>query len=321
MNGKARLWLLALVLAVVAVTTAVVVLVATRGTVEPGTADPPMTTTSETPTPPSAPVLAVKIDNVGQARPQTGLCDADIVYVEPVEGGLTRLLALYLDEWPETVGPVRSARRTDIGLLAQYGKPVFAYSGAAPELLPVLAAADLVHSSPSEVPRSYFRGGDHAAPHNLYLRPSTPPTTARPPGQRPLEFGSAPSSGTPTDRHRVDYPAAGYVFDWSAESNRWAVSMDGRPLTSTECGPLSAATVVEQRVKVTTDEIIEDSSGARSPVVAAVGGGAATVLRDGGRFTATWSRPEASAPTRFHTGDGGSLPLAGSPVWILLAPE
>lgn len=59
----------------------------------------------------SGPVLAVKIDNTSGARPRVGLTAADVVYVELVEGGLTRLLAIYASQLPAHVGPVRSARK------------------------------------------------------------------------------------------------------------------------------------------------------------------------------------------------------------------
>ena len=75
------------------------------------------------------PVLAVKIDDTRLARPQIGVEDADLVYIEQVEGGLTRLAAIFSSVIPENIGPVRSARISDIDILSQYGKVIFAYSG------------------------------------------------------------------------------------------------------------------------------------------------------------------------------------------------
>jgi hypothetical protein len=89
-------------------------------------------------------VLAVKIDNLAPARPQTGLTSADIVYVIPVEGGLSRLLAVFSSHVPPVIGPVRSAREDDLELLRQFGRPAFAYSGAQPQLLPVVARARII---------------------------------------------------------------------------------------------------------------------------------------------------------------------------------
>src|SRR5271170_508528 len=80
------------------------------------------------------PVLAVKIDNIVYARPQTGLTSADIVYVLPVEGGLTRFMAIFSSHFPPVIGPVRSTREDDINLLRQFNRPAFAFSGAQPWL-------------------------------------------------------------------------------------------------------------------------------------------------------------------------------------------
>src|ERR1700691_987347 len=82
--------------------------------------------------------LIYKIDNVQQARPPTGLKRADIVYILPVEGGLSRIFAVFSSHFPPVIGPVRSARAEDLELLRQFGHPAFVYSGAQPELLPVV---------------------------------------------------------------------------------------------------------------------------------------------------------------------------------------
>ncbi|MGH3875834.1 MAG: DUF3048 domain-containing protein [Actinophytocola sp.] len=294
---------------------------AARRSAPPSTTSTPSTTSAPRPAPKprGAPVLAVKIDNVADARPQTGIGSADVVYVEPVEGGLTRLVAIYAGRAPRVVGPVRSARRTDIQLLAQFGRPVLAYSGAAPELLPSLRAANLLNAPPARARGAFHRNG-RPSPHNMYVRPAKLPRGAKAPAQPPLQVGPAPGGGQPTSRQGVGFRAAQYTFTWSARAHRWLVSLDGRPLISTESGRVAAATVVVQRVKLTGRERIEDARGAVSPVAATVGHGRALVLRDGRRFTGTWTRPGPRAPTRFNTVAGLDLPLARGPVWVLLVP-
>lgn len=181
---------------------------------------PSRSTPSTTSSGPRAHVLAVKIDNVGPARPQTGLDKADIVYVEQVEAGLSRILAAYSSRMPPVVGPVRSARETDLELLRQFDRPTLAFSGAQAKLLPAIEAAPLNPLPPTADPGAYFRGSDRAAPHNLYLRPGKTPhaTTgvnaaediglrfaAPPPGGRPspdtrsgIRRPASPSPGPPT---------------------------------------------------------------------------------------------------------------------------
>lgn len=279
----------------------------------------PSVPSSSAPRPaPDHPVLAVKIDNVEDARPQTGLGSADVVYVEPVEGGLTRLMAVYFGTPPPMIGPVRSARTTDLGVLAQYGKPALAYSGAAPEILPALHSAPLVDASAGEVPSAYFRADGRPSPHNLFVRPSLLPTGGAP--ATIPEFGSAPAGGVPATTFQVGYGAASFGFTWSAGLHRWSITMDGTPVTSTDSGPVTAATVVEQRVDAHPGDPGEGGVVAGSPVARTVGTGAATVLRDGQSFAATWTRPDPGSPMRLTT-PAGPLPLASGPVWILLVPR
>ena len=268
----------------------------------------------------SGPVIAVKIDNVDEARPSTGLSQAQVVYVEPVEGGLTRIVAVFAPPYPGVIGPVRSARETDLDLLGQYGKPVFAFSGSVPQLIPLLHNTALIDASQGSVAKAYVRQSTHPAPHNLYLHPDQLPTGSAPQAP-PLEFGAAPAGGSTANQQKVSYSAASFSFAWSASAGRWLITMDGTPYRTTEAGQLGAATVVLQHVATHPEPWPEDSTGAIAPVAETVGTGSATVLRDGQSFAATWSRSAVDAPTSFTvTSSGADLPLASGPVWILLVP-
>lgn len=272
---------------------------------------------SSTPARPASAVTVVKVDDVAAARPATGLGSAQVIYVEPVEGGLTRIAAVFGGRLPSVVGPVRSARPTDIGLLGQWGRPAFAYSGSAPQLRAALRSAPLVNAAQSDVPRAYFRGSTHRAPHNLYVHPGQLPVGTGP-AVPAVAFGPRPAGGVASTDERVRYPAVSFEFRWSPGVRRWLVWQDGTPLTSTETRQLGAATVVVQSVTMSTAGF-HDSAGSPVPVANTVGSGPATVLRDGVRFAATWSRPTATAPTRFTvTPSGQSLPMAAGQVWVLL---
>src|SRR5579871_356076 len=89
-------------------------------------------------------VLVVKIGNTVPERPATGLARADIVYLIPVEGGLSRIMAVFSSHYPAVIGPVRSARQDDLQLLRQFGRPAFAWSGAQPQLVPVVEHSRIV---------------------------------------------------------------------------------------------------------------------------------------------------------------------------------
>ncbi|GAA4545023.1 DUF3048 domain-containing protein [Amycolatopsis samaneae] len=313
---KRRWWILVAVVAL-ALTTAT--LVVARSLSGPSTAGDPAGSTQPVP-PHRHPVFAVKIDDVPEARPQTGLGAADVVYVEPVEGGLTRLIVVYFSAAPALAGPVRSARATDVQLLSQYGRPTLAYSGAAPEILPALHAASFVNASPQEVPDLYFRDPARPAPHNLYVHAARLPSDDVPPGEETPRYGPVPPAGVPASGYAIGYGAARFEFGWSASTARWTVSLDGSPVTSTESGAVTAATVVEQRVTVRYGEPGEYGTVSGSPIATTIGTGPATVLRDGLRFAASWTRATPDSPTRFHTTAGTPLPFAAGPLWILLVP-
>ena len=271
------------------------------------------------PVPSFGPVLAVKIDNLAPARPQTGLTGADIVYVIPVEGGLSRLLAVFSSHVPAVIGPVRSAREDDLELLRQFGRPAFAYSGAQPQLLPVVERARIVDLYDGRV-RGYVRDPRRAAPHNLYARSSQ--LLAQAPGASKardigFRFGPAPSGGRPVTSFSVSYPAASFTFDWSARDGRWLVSMDGKTAQAAEGGELSAPTVVIQYTKVRTSRFLE--AGARPPYAQSTGAGTGLVLRGGQAYAIRWSRPDADGGTTFTTASGQPMTFARGPVWVVLA--
>ncbi|MFF8833202.1 DUF3048 domain-containing protein [Streptomyces sp. NPDC015131] len=267
-----------------------------------------------------APVIAVKIDNVRPARPHTGLGAADLVYVEQVEAGQTRLLAVYSSKLPPAVGPVRSARESDLELLRQFGRPALAYSGEQAALRPLIDAAPLFPLTPSDAPGAFFRGEDRPAPHNLYARPARAldaapdASTAKDIGFR---FGAPPEGGTPVNAHTVRYPSARFTFTWSDAGDRWLVSMDGEPARTTDGGRTTARTVVVQDVDVRPSRF-RDRGGSVTPYTDTVGSGTATVLRDGRSHEARWSRPSADAGTTFTTPSGDPLTFATGQVWIVL---
>lgn len=279
---------------------------------------PPPSPLTGLPTDLAAPVLAVKIDNVAPARPQTGTTAADLVYVEPVEGGLTRLLAVFQSRIPPVVGPVRSVRETDLQLLAGLGAPALAFSGEAPELRPMLATAPVVDVSASVLPAAYYRERGRPRPHDLYAHTATL-GLGGPPRDVGFQFGPLPAGGRATGNVTASYPSASISVEWMASEHRWVFGIDGAPLLATEGGRPGAATVVLQRV-VVRDAAIRDAAGNPSPFAESVGAGAAVVLRDGQAFDGTWSRLAPDAPTTFTRPDGTALTFASGPVWVLLLP-
>jgi len=264
------------------------------------------------------PVLIVKIDNLQPARPQTGLTRADIVYVLPVEGGLSRLMAVFSSHFPSIIGPIRSSREDDIKLIRQYGRPAFAYSGADPRLLPLVHRARIVDEY-AGIAGGFYRDQNRFAPHNLYARTRQLLAEARRASKAHdigFRFGPAPPGGRVTRSRSIGYLAASFTFRWSAARHRWRVSMDGTPAASTEDGQLSADTVVIQYTTVRNSRF---HGHVPSPYAVSTGAGTAIVLRDGKSWRAHWSRPRADGGTTFTTSSGRPMTFARGPVWIVLA--
>ena len=266
------------------------------------------------------PVLAVKIDNSALARPQTGLPDADIVYVLPVEGGLSRLMAIFSSHYPTVAGPVRSARQDDLTLLRQFGQPGFAYSGATPRLLRYIHRTARIVNLYAGTTSGYYRNWNRAEPYNLYAYPRdllATAASASPAHDIGFRFGPPPPGGRTRRSVSVSYPASEFTFTWSAAKGRWLVSMDGVPAVNPRGVQLSAATVVIQHTTVRTSGFLEQ--GRRPPFAQSTGSGRALVLRNGHAWAGHWSRPRANDGTTFTTAAGEPMTFARGQVWIVLA--
>ncbi|MCA1844637.1 MAG: DUF3048 domain-containing protein, partial [Actinobacteria bacterium] len=118
--------------------------------------------------PPAAnrPALVVKIDNAPKARPQAGLNQADVVVEEKVEDGVTRFFTVFHTADADPVGPVRSARSTDLALTGALNRPLFAYSGTNATFQALVSRAPLVDVGINAASRDYSRHGDRPAPYN-----------------------------------------------------------------------------------------------------------------------------------------------------------
>src|SRR5437870_4539462 len=117
----------------------------------------PLSGLRASPAVPSRPALAVKVENLPIARPQTGLSWADIVYEEPVEAGITRFIAIYQCNDASRIEPVRSGRLTDPDILVQFGHPVFAYAGGVPQVIRAVRSAGIIdiNFTTARAPRAY----------------------------------------------------------------------------------------------------------------------------------------------------------------------
>jgi hypothetical protein len=270
-------------------------------------------------------VLAVKIDDTNAAHPQIGLEEAEVVYIEQVEGGLTRLAAIFSTVIPQRVGPVRSARISDIDILSQYGRVAFAYSGAQKKLLPVIAAANLQDlGAQRQSPTIYTTDPNRNQPFAMVLRADLLMQKIK---EKELSvdaaksvgfvFGDLPEGGKAVQKAVMKWPAATYSADWSAKESRWHLSHNDKLNLADSGVVLGPTTLVIQMVKISPSEY-GDKFGGVTPLSETIGTGKAYVLRDGEVFTATWSRAFADSGTTFSRSDGSPMNFASGQIWVAL---
>ncbi|GAA4241233.1 DUF3048 domain-containing protein [Actinomadura meridiana] len=304
----------------------------------PASAPPPRSTgqpsPSATPTPATHPfnggtrgltnpVLAVKIENTRPALPQYGVSAADIVYVEQVEGGETRLMAVYSSKLPKRVGPVRSARISDLHILPQFGRPAFAFSGVQSKMKKYVRKAPVYDISQENAGGAYARSSAKPIPYNLYGDPRALLERA-PKAQGPRDigfrFGPAPAGGKAIKSFTARWPAATMGFTWSAKQKRWLASWGGRPDLAAEGGRLGGRTVVVQYARTTRSKF-HDFLGSYTPLIHTTGTGRALVLRDGKAYKAAWSRSSENEGTTYTTPEGAPMTFAPGQVWVVLVND
>jgi hypothetical protein len=267
----------------------------------------------------------VKIDNVPAARPQAGLNQADVIFEELVEGGLSRFLAVYDSTPAETIGPVRSARPVDGALLRALNGGIFAYSGAAiGEIAPAKAYSTALLLSDDNDPRPFHRDKHRPAPSNLFTSTAALiaeagrlSPTENAPGQL-FTFGPLTPSATAASEASVHIGAFA-TATWTWNGQQWLRAQQGTPDILTDGAQASADNVLVLRVQVAHSGII-DAAGNEDPFVLAYGAGSAVLLRDGHVITGRWVRPRVDTPFQFTDGNGAGLTFTPGRTWVELVP-
>lgn len=274
-------------------------------------------------------ILVVKIDDTNAAHPQIGVESADVVYVEQVEGGLTRLAAIYTSKLPPLIGPIRSARISDIELLAQFGRVGFAYSGAQSKMRPVIAAANLENLSAERNPPSiYGKDPDRPGPVDMILKPdllleranANPKIRIETATASVFPFGDAPKGETNTAVAKVKWPSAKYELRWDSTNEKWLIYFNEKPNMAANGEHLYADTAIIQIVSI-TPSIYGDKFGEITPFSKTTGSGKAVMLRDGFSYQIRWQRNLESDVTTWMSEDGGVANFKPGRTWIFLTDK
>jgi hypothetical protein len=256
------------------------------------------------------PVLAVKIDNYGPARPQWGLEQADAIIEENVEG-ITRFVALFHTHLPDVVGPVRSARIGDLDLLAAMNRPVFAYSGANPgvtDWIRSAAISNVLVDFDGLTSPCYSRSPDRPGPHNLLLDPNCAVTSSPAAGAaRPLwptnPSWVAPNAAAVDTTFSLAMDGVNVAWTWDSATGTYLRSQDGLDHLT-----VAGTRIAVRNVVVMSTVYVPSPVDARSPTPITVGTGTAVVHRNGAAIPVIWSRATPYAPFEFFE------PATGRPV-------
>ena len=274
-------------------------------------------------------ILVVKIDDTNAAHPQIGIEDADLVYVEQVEGGLTRLAAIYTSKLPPLIGPIRSARISDIELLAQFGRVGFAYSGAQSKMRPVIAEANLENLSAERNPPSiYGKDPNRIGPVDMILKPdllleranANPKIRIETATASVFAFGDAPKGETNTAIAKIKWPSAKYELRWDSANEKWLIYFNEKPNMAANGEHLYADTAIIQIVSI-TPSIYGDKFGEITPFSKTTGSGKAVMLRDGFSYQISWQRNLETDVTTWKSEDGDVANFKPGRTWIFLTDK
>jgi hypothetical protein len=272
-------------------------------------------------------VVGVKIDDTFNGRPQHGVDQADIVYVEQAEAGLTRLLAIFASRRP-VAEAVRSVRASDPELLTQYGPIVVAASGGGGDSL--LAVSHSIIRGVYEGGPGFARDGSRSAPYNLTVDTAAL-SAASPTAGRARNIGFTWAATVPglaaaprgrslrTTIGGPDTTAVGFDYDFA--SKRYVRVIDGVRQTAASGAPIATPNVIVQYCDVSVNPGDVDVVGNVSKYTHSVGRGRVVVFRDGHQIAGTWSRPTATSGTTLRSALGRPIPLKPGGVWILLVAK
>ena len=273
---------------------------------------------------PERPALVVKVgNNDGRSLPQVGLEVADIVYEVMVENYVTRFIAVYHSELPEAVRPVRSARSSDIDLLANLDRPIFAYWGSNAGVAEEVGEAERLgllqaRSTVGRGQEHFHRDDSRKAPYNGVLDPVSVVNSLdglTPPPGPIISYGPVPASAVRTFGVRWTTANRDIAFVWDTGSERWIRYQDGVLHFDANGVPLAADNVLKLTVSYRRSDA--DSI---SPQLLSVGSGDGWLFRDGTVTGIVWSRQFiADGWTILDDDTGQLLHLDQGSTWVLMA--
>jgi len=326
-----RKYVLGLIVVVIVVAAAVIYFSTHKSKSASSTTTTSTTTTTTTPSPVAPltglpdpggaaltrPALTVKIENTPQALPQWGISQADDVYEEIVNGGITRLAAIFNSQAPAKIGPVRSVRPTDTQVVWPLGG-IFAYSGGAPYAVSSIETAPVKLIDESSAGAAMFRDPNLQAPHNLFAIGSAlfafKGTPTPPPALYSYRAAGTKAIGAPVKSFVVPFPSIYPVtWTWDSATSSWDRTLFGQPDVTGTGQRESPQNVIVMYINYVNGIGTENSYGDLQ------GTGTATVFSGGREIVGTWSRGASKADiVQFLTASGATIRLTPGQTWVEL---
>jgi len=272
----------------------------------------------------SRPALAGKIDNHPSARPQVGLDEADIVFEELVEGGLTRYIAIWHSSLPAEIGPVRSVRPMDPEIVSPFGG-IFAYSGGQVRFIQMMQEAPVynaIHGQP-DTEETFYRTSAKVAPHNVLVKAPelvdqhlNLPAPERQFAYAPsVEESSAVVAGSPVTSMNPRFSGfSSPSWEWDGTQGTFLrFQTNGAADSASSGNQIFATNVVVLQVGI---DVVEDI-----PTTRLVNQGTGWVATGGSILEINWFKATPESPIILTTDDGEEVRLGVGNTWIELIPN
>jgi hypothetical protein len=273
---------------------------------------------------PQRPAVGIKVDNYPQARPQSGLDKADVVFEEPVEGLITRLVAVFQCQGADSVGDVRSARAVDLQILSQLSHPLFVHAGGIDPVISMLESGPLTDDNLFTHPSLEQHNPNRVAPYATYTSTSAVwglnPSDTTPPAPIFTYASAAPAGGAPVGSINIPFSSTNNAtWTWNPTANEWTLSYSGVPATVAGGGQIAFPNLVVLRVAITYGPWAEQP-GSLEVQSQLTGSGPLMVLRNGQAISGTWQRASLTSPASLLAANGSVIPLTPGPTWVEIVP-
>jgi hypothetical protein len=263
-------------------------------------------------------VTGVMIENSPEARPQSGLKQAGVVYEAVAEGGITRFLALYQGDKPNLIGPVRSLRMYYLGWASAYQASIAHVGGS------YNALSEVRNGNYRDIDQwfnsgSYWRASDRYAPHNVYTSGEKLNQLNNAKGYKTSEFSSFPRTDGKSSENltattvNINFSSALFntSYTYSKDTNSYLRSLAGAPHNDRESGQIAPNVVIAMEVGLQRRNNLDHYEDAIT-----TGSGKAYIFQNGTITEATWSRESFTSPLKLIGADGKEVALNRGQTWI-----